>query len=226
MSGRAQKKTPVGKQSHVQPPRQPVDASARQQMQAAEEEKRQARIERHAEARAAAERRKRVATIRRNGIIAAIALVIVGIITWLIMQEASKPGQGVAQAPSQHIQSVEVPHSYNNDPPTSGPHLSGTASWGVSSVPITKELQVHNLEDGGVVINYRPDVDKGMVDKLAELARSYPGDILMAPYPGLSNSIVLTAWNRVDRLDALDEARIRRFVNEYRGKDHHKDSGS
>ncbi len=182
-------------------------------MQAAEEEKRHARIQRQAEAKAAAERRKRATTMRRNGVIALIALAVIGGITWFIVQEANKPGQGVAQIPSQHIQSVDAPHSYNNDPPTSGPHLGGQASWGVSSIPITKELQLHNLEDGGVVINYRPDLDKGMVDKLAELARSYPSDILMAPYPGLANAIVLTAWNRVDRLDTLDEARIKRFVN-------------
>jgi hypothetical protein len=188
--------------------------------------RRQARLQRQAEARAAAERRRRSARLRRVGIIAAIAVLVAGGVAGLWWREASKPGEAVAQQPSPHIGSVDEPHSYTTDPPTSGPHLSGIAPWGVSSVPITRELQVHNLEDGGVIINYRPDLDKATVDRLADIARGYTTDLIMAPYPDLSHPIVLTTWGRIDRLDALDEARIRRFVDEYRGKDHHLESGS
>lgn len=228
MSSRTQKKSSSGKQQQrqMQAPGQPAAAAARQQTQLADEEKRQARMQRQAEARAAAQRRMRAAKMRRYAIIAGISLVILGAIAWFMWQEANKPGQSVAQVPSQHIQSVDVPHSYNNDPPTSGAHLSGLAPWGVSTVPITKELQLHNLEDGGVSISYRPDLDKATVDKLAELVRSYPTKVLLAPYPGLSNSIVMTAWNRVDRLDVFDEARIRRFVDTFRDIDHHRESGT
>ena len=37
-------------------------------------------------------------------------------------------------------------------------------AWKVYTVPIRKELQVHALEDAGVVINYRPDLDKATED--------------------------------------------------------------
>ena len=89
-----------------------------------------------------------------------------------------------------------------------------------------KEIMVHNLEDGGVVISYKSDLDKATVERLAGLTRSYGANVLMAPYPGLSNAIVLTAWGRIDRLDAFDEARLKRFVTAFKGIDHHKDSGS
>ena len=88
---------------------------------------------------------------------------------------------------------------------------------------------MHGLEDGGVVINYQPDLDKATVDKLAEIANLYiktPGkeNIIMSPYPGLSNPIVLTTWGRMDRLDTLDETRIRAFVDAYVNIDHHENS--
>lgn len=165
--------------------------------------------------------------MRKVGIIAAILLLLsVGGVAFY-MNEANKPGESVAQQPSPHIQNEGEAHAaYSTDPPTSGPHLPGTAPWGISATPITKERQVHNLEDGGVIINYRPDLDKTTVDRLAEVAGAYSTGVVMSPYPGLSQPIVLTAWRRIDRLEALDEARIRRFIDEYRGKDRHAESGS
>ncbi len=207
-------------------PPQAMPAAAKAEIQATQEAKREARMQRQEEARAAAERRRRQATIRKYGIIVAVALVIVAGIGALILNEANKPGQGVATQPSPHIASVNDAHVYNSDPPTSGPHLSALGPWGVSTVPITKEMQVHNLEDGGVIINYKPDLDKVTFEKLATITRSYDSFVQMAPYTGLTQSIVLTTWGRMDRLDAFDEARIQRFVEAYRGKDHHKDSGS
>lgn len=72
---------------------------------------------------------------------------------------------------------------------------------------------VHSLEDGGVVINYRSDLDPAMIGQLTAVVNSYASDhLIMAPYPGLTKPIVLTAWGRIDQLDTLDEARVRRFA--------------
>ena len=51
-----------------------------------------------------------------------------------------------------HIQPGQPHERYNSLPPTSGPHYPFTAPWGISSEPIPEELQVHNLEHGGVFI--------------------------------------------------------------------------
>ena len=196
------------------------------QLIAAQDAKREARLQRQAEERANAEHRKRAAKIRKTGVVSGVAIVLIAIIAAFIINELNKPGQGMDQEPSAHIQSVSDPHVYTTDPPTSGPHLSSLAPWGVSSTPITKELSLHNLEDGGVIISYRPDLDKAEVSRLEGIARSYDSDIIMTPYPGLSDSVALTAWTRIDRMGVVDEARIRRFIDAYRGKDHHKSSGS
>lgn len=231
------------KQTQNQNKNQQIAQQARQQAQAPkgpqvnvadQQARRESRINRQAEARAAAQRRRRMKTLRRNAIIAAAVLVFVGFIAVLYIREANKPGQSVpAMAQRQHLAADTVsPLEYNTDPPTNGPHVENILPfWQVYTQPITKELAVHGLEDGGVIINYRPELtqtDKATVDKLASIATSYiqlsggRGHVAMVPYPNLSNPIVLTAWRRIDRLDVLDEARIRRFIDEYVGIDHHE----
>jgi len=152
-----------------------------------------------------------------------------------------QPGRAVPLQGNLHITSPGTPHEpYNSDPPTSGPHVRWVARWGVHKVPIPFEIQVHNLEDGGVVIQYRcaepcPD----LIGKLEALTR-HPDLLAMpkalighedppairlvvAPHPTMKSPIVLTAWGRIDTLDTYDEARILRFIKAYIGIDHHPD---
>jgi hypothetical protein len=46
--------------------------------------------------------------------------------------------------------------------------------------------------------------------------------VVLAPYPGLDRCIALTAWTRLDKMDELDERRVVRFIEAYRGIDHHE----
>jgi hypothetical protein len=113
--------------------------------------------------------------------------------------------------------------TYNTYPPTSGPHLGALAEWGVHDEPVPNELQVHNLEDGGVMVQYDcPDGCQELVAQLAELIEPYREGVILAPYPGMETRIALTAWERIDRLDEFDEGRIKRFIRAYRGDDHHE----
>jgi hypothetical protein len=38
----------------------------------------------------------------------------------------------------------------------------------------------------------------------------------------MRSRIALTAWTRLERLEDFDEKRITRFIDTYRGIDHHK----
>ena len=149
-----------------------------------------------------------------------------GIGYWAYSQwTTGSPGQFVPSLGNQHIDPNEVGlRSYNSDPPTSGPHLPGIANWGVHETPIPKELQVHNLEDGGVVVQYNCDQTspecKTLVEKLAQIVRRYESAIL-APYPGMSHKIALTAWSRIDKFNEFDEKRIVAFIDAYHKIDHH-----
>jgi Protein of unknown function (DUF3105) len=63
-----------------------------------------------------------------------------------------------------------------------------------------------------------PDI----VGRLRDIVSAYDRYVVLAPYPGMKSRIALTAWTRIETMDQLDEARVRRFIDAYRGIDHHK----
>jgi hypothetical protein len=167
---------------------------------------------------------RRAARRRLTTGVAIVAVVVVAaVIGWFAYQAAAnRPGEQFTDQGNEHIQAATDPHEpYNSDPPTSGPHLGYIAPWGVHTRPIPKELQVHNLEDGGVVVQYNCECPE-LVEKLRAIVRKYDKHVVLAPYPGMTNRIALTAWTRLDRFDEFDEKRIVRFIEAYRGIDHHK----
>ncbi|HWP34006.1 MAG TPA: DUF3105 domain-containing protein, partial [Thermodesulfobacteriota bacterium] len=112
---------------------------------------------------------------------------------------------------------------YNSDPPTSGPHAPQRPAWGIHWQPLSKALQVHALEDGGVLVQYNcPTGCPELRDRLAAIVRDYPEYVILAPYPGMKHRIALTAWTKLDAFDEFDEKRIRRFIERFRGIDHHR----
>ena len=164
---------------------------------------------------------------RRRRLVIGGAVVVVAVATgvggWLYATAwAPKPGAFVPSLGNAHIQTAETPHQpYNSDPPTSGPHLPYIAPWGIHTRPISKELQTHNLEDGGVVVQYKPECEAQVLESLKSVVGRYKDHVLLAPYPGLDRCIALTAWTRIDKLDQYDERRVVRFIDAYRGIDHH-----
>jgi Protein of unknown function (DUF3105) len=165
-------------------------------------------------------RRRRTKRLLGWGTAAAV-LAIVGTVVY--RWAANLPGTPVASLGNDHIQSADQPHAtYNSDPPTSGPHLDSIAPWGIHTAPIPKELQVHNLEDGGVAVQYTcPQGCPELVGQLTAIVSRYDRQVLVAPYPGMDRTIALTAGGRTDKFDAFDEKRIVRFIEAYRGIDHH-----
>lgn len=120
-----------------------------------------------------------------------------------------------------HLASGEPFPVYNSDPPTSGPHTSDLARWGVHRRPILKERQVHNLEDGGVLVQYNcPEGCPDLVAKLEAIVKGFNLAIL-APYPGMEKRIALTAWGRLYTSDDFEEDRIVSFIKAHIGIDHH-----
>ena len=164
-------------------------------------------------------KRGRSVTIIGTAVVA-VAAVIVGYFAY--RAQADLPGQVMPDQGNLHIQSASVPHEpYNSDPPTSGPHLPYIAPWGVHTRPVPPELQVHNLEDGGVVVQYNCECPE-LVGQLRDIVKKYDRYVLLAPYPTMKPRIALTAWTRIETLEEFDAKRITRFIEAYRGIDHHK----
>ena len=92
---------------------------------------------------------------RQRWIIGAIGVAVLVLVGALVVKAivTPKPGQAVANMGNAHITETQIGTTvYNSTPPTSGPHLDGLASWGIHSETIPNEQQIHNLEDGGVVV--------------------------------------------------------------------------
>jgi len=154
-------------------------------------------------------------------VVAALVVVAAGVGYFAYRASADLPGVKAEDQGNRHVQNGESHEPYNTDPPTSGPHLPYIAPWGVHTRPIQLELQVHNLEDGGVVVQYNCECSE-LVERLKKIVQGYDKHVILAPYPSMKPRIALTAWTRIDTLDDFDERRIRRFIDSYRGIDHHR----
>jgi Protein of unknown function (DUF3105) len=150
-----------------------------------------------------------------------LALLVIGGLAYRTLTQES-PGRAVPTLGNQHLASGETPHVlYNTRPPTSGPHLPSIARWGIHTQPIPDELQVHNLEDGGVLVQYNCRDCDAVIAQLEATVSLYSDKVILAPYPKMDTRIALTAWGRIDTFDDVDEQRIVRFIEAYRGIDHH-----
>jgi hypothetical protein len=196
----------------------------------------QAQARREAQAAAARAARLRRRTLLSVGAGLVVVLVVGGLLFWY---NDTHPGESFPDQGHTHVANATAPHApYTTDPPTSGPHLDGLAPWGVSDKTLDPVEYVHNMEDGGVIVQYRPDLPAADVARLKTIVQSYDNiyvsmrlpngtstqinqHVLMVPYPTLKEPVVLTAWTRMQRFPTLDENGIRHFIDMYRGIDHH-----
>ena len=116
---------------------------------------------------------------------------------------------------TQHLLPGAPPPSYSTDPPTSGPHVSGGTVTGVQRRPIDEPVQVAVLEEGGIVVQYRPDVPAGERESLASVAEDA---VVVAPNPSLPEPVVATAWRHRLVCRSVDLAVLRAFVAERKGR--------
>lgn len=125
----------------------------------------------------------------------------------------------------QHLVAVDQEHAdYKTDPPTSGPHFTQPAPWGVSEQEIPDEQLVHNLEHGGVVITYKPDLPEKDANALRVIAenltmrddqKSRKGfKVVLAPRAAKKYPVQLSAWRYSLTLDSVDKSKIVQFYRD------------
>ncbi|MBA3530476.1 MAG: DUF3105 domain-containing protein [Ardenticatenales bacterium] len=170
-------------------------------------------------------------------------LLLLALVVFLVLQLGSPlPGEALPDLGNLHVE-PGAPHApYNSNPPTSGPHFGNLANWGEHSESIADELQIHNLEDGGVIVHYNcPESCPDLVEQLREaIGQAFGGSFeeaqrrsaldvrdpqashwILVPRPDMDTQIALTAWTRIDKLDAFDQERIVTFLRQFEGIDHH-----
>jgi hypothetical protein len=100
------------------------------------------------------------------------------------------PGQ-----PVKHTQNINLKPKYNSFPPTTGTHFAFPAKFNMYSIPIPQLAVVHNLEHGGVAVQYGNKVPRATVAKLRAWYLGDTNGLLVAPLPALGAKLALTAWN-------------------------------
>jgi Protein of unknown function (DUF3105) len=108
------------------------------------------------------------------------------------------------------------PIKYNSFPPTSGKHYYVPAVWGSYDSPVSEYQAIHNLEHGGVVIQYGKGVSQSTIAKIGSFYQSDPTAILVAPLPALGNKVALTAWTQLATCPGFDATAFKAFRDAYR----------
>jgi len=108
---------------------------------------------------------------------------------------------------ARHVFRLDAEIDYNTSPPTNGPHYAIPALWGIYREPVPALRLVHNLEHGGIAIQYGPGVAKPAVERLVDFYFEDRTAVIVAPLPALGARITLGAW--VVRTD--DRARTARL---------------
>ena len=75
-----------------------------------------------------------------------------------------------------------------------GPHYQVPAIWGSYTDPLFPAQVVHNLEHGGIFIQYGPAVPKATLAQLQAFYNDHQNGTLLAPLPSLGAKIALGAW--------------------------------
>jgi hypothetical protein len=83
---------------------------------------------------------------------------------------------------------------WNTSPPTSGPHYQVPAVWGSYSEPLLPAQVIHNLEHGGIFIQYGKDVPSSTIDELQRFYDDHRNGTLLAPLPTLGSKIAMGVW--------------------------------
>lgn len=125
----------------------------------------------------------------------------------------------------EHIPVPDFPHApYNSNPPSSGAHTAYTGPWGIHQSPLAPEVWLHNLEHGGVVINYRcDDPCPELLEGLKQIAGEH-ALIIITPAPYLPHRVALAAWGHTLVFDTLTDPAKKAamaFIERYHGVNHH-----
>ncbi|WP_437737050.1 DUF3105 domain-containing protein [Sorangium sp. So ce1335] len=120
-----------------------------------------------------------------------------------------------------------TPVQYATNPPSGGDHWSSWAAYKRYEAEVPRELYVHNLEHGAIVLAYRCPASgcaevTAMLDKVRTEAASDPrcltlpggpeARLVMTPDSALDTPIAAAAWGATYTATCLDKASLSRFV--------------
>lgn len=121
------------------------------------------------------------------------------------------------------------PVTYDHNPPASGPHWPIWAQYRIHDDDVPREVYVHNLEHGAIVLLAGASASSDLVDELRGIYSRFPLDgecvALGANHPRalivndaeLDVAWAAVAWNHVLEGQCVDEKEIDTFLAAHRG---------
>ena len=125
----------------------------------------------------------------------------------------SPPNQG-----RNHTSKLDDKAEHNSFPPTSGVHHFQPAIFGIYEQPLNQLQVLHNLEHGGIAIQFGGRVPEATVAQIAEFYRDDANGMIVAPLPRLGDKIALTAWTHIATCTRFNREAFTTFRDAYRYK--------
>jgi hypothetical protein len=120
------------------------------------------------------------------------------------------------EQPRRHVAALPRSFRYNSFPPTSGPHAPRPAPWSAYIDMSVPELAVvHNLEHGGIVVQYGRRVPQKVRLQIATWYFDHAAGVVTARLPRLGSKIALTAWRRRALCNRFDDRAFTLFRRTY-----------
>lgn len=138
-----------------------------------------------------------------------------------VAEAASRAGCTFQTFPNQgrdHTDNLNEKVDHNSFPPTSGRHYFTPAVWDLYERPVNQLQLVHNLEHGGIVIQYGDEVPESSANEIVGFYRDDPNGLIVAPLPALGDKIALTAWTHLMTCTRFDRDAFTTFRDAYRGR--------
>ena len=122
-----------------------------------------------------------------------------------------------------HVPELPDDYEYNSIPATSGLHSNQTAIWNLYDEPVPQINSTHNLEHGGVLVQYGSEVPEAAITEISDWYREDTRGLIVAPLAEdqeeeeLADKIVLTSWTHMMTCTNFDEGAFDGFVDDFRG---------
>ena len=115
-----------------------------------------------------------------------------------------------------HATQLPAGFKYNSFPPTSGTHNPTPAIWNIYDEPVRQMLLVHNLEHGGIVVQYGDQVPAETVDQIRTWYQADPNGKIVAPLPALKDKVAVTAWTHLMTCPGFNQEAFDAFTDAFR----------
>lgn len=232
-AGAAKAGAPTGADQKAQAPTEAADDSAAAASGAPlskSAEERKAKREAARQERIAIARKRQQAKRRKQALIAIVLLIAVGAATFFAIEKSRGESAAFAAAAKEagcgeiesfpdelagkpHLSANETFTDYKTNPPTSGVHRGQTSPWGSYREAPDMESLVHNLEHGGVIIQYKGLSDE-QIDEIDAFTDSYATGVISIPNENIESPIAMASWRNNQECEKLNTKAIEGFIEE------------